>query len=83
MRESIQSAISASYESLACITGMSATAPGIREVKRLTYLNKTLPVAEMLSEELSAKLLPTRIHWVNIADQSVESPYGPGCCTTA
>ena len=51
---------------------MSATAPGIREVKRLTYLNKTLPVAEMLSEELSAKLLPTRIHWVNIADQSVD-----------
>ena len=72
MRESIQSAISASYGVPALYHSMSATAPGVREVKRLTYLNRTLPVAEMLSEELSAKLLPVRIHWVNIADQSVD-----------
>ena len=72
MRDSIQAAISAAYGVPAAFHSESAGGPALREVKRLSYLNQTLPLAALLSEELSEKLLPTRIHWVNVADQPVD-----------
>ena len=73
MRESVESSIASAYGLPGAYTNPNATAPALREVKRLTFLNKTLPLASMFMEELSDKLASTvAIGWSNLADQSVD-----------
>ena len=73
MRESVQASIAASYGVHPAWFAPTATAPGIREVKRLAFLSATLPLARIIADELSLKL-ETRIGigWPNMADQSVD-----------
>ena len=72
MRDSIQGSIAAAYGVPAAYMSMNATAPALREAKRLALLNKTLPLAALLTEELREKLGDTSITWPNLADQSVD-----------
>ena len=73
MRESVESSIASAYGLPGAYTNPNATAPALREVKRLAFLNKTLPLASMFMEELSDKLsTPVTIGWPNLADQSVD-----------
>ena len=73
MRDSVQGSIAAAYGVPAAYMSMSATAPGLREAKRLAFLNKTLPLAALMVEELREKLGgETSITWPNLADQSVD-----------
>ena len=72
MRDSVQGSIAASYGVPAAYMHMDATAPALREAKRLAFLNKTLPLAALMVEELREKLGETSITWPNLADQSID-----------
>ena len=51
---------------------VNTSAGALGAIKRLSFLNKTLPLAALLAEELSEKLAPLTIGWDNLADQSVD-----------
>ena len=73
MRESVQASIAAAYGLAPAMFNENATAPGIREVKRSAFLNRTLVLAEAISEELTLKLeTPVSLSWPNTADHSVD-----------
>ena len=73
MRDSVQGSIAVAYGVPAAYMSMSATAPALREAKRLAFLNKTLPLSALMVEELREKLGgETSITWPNLADQSVD-----------
>ena len=73
MRASVESSIAAAYGLPGAYLNINATAPALREVKRLAFLNKTLSLASLFMEELSDKLAtPVTISWSNLADQSVD-----------
>ena len=73
MRESVQSSLSAAYGVPAAYMNMNATAPALREIKRLSFLNCTLPLTRTIADELSLKLdTPIAIRYLNLADQSVD-----------
>ena len=73
MRDAVQSALAAAYGIPGAYFNPNATAPALREIKRLAFLNKTLPLAELVREELSAKLGgDVGITWSNLADQSID-----------
>ena len=73
MRESVESSIASAYGLPGAYTNANATAPALREVKRLAFLNKTLTLAKLFEEELTDKLAtPVIIGWPNLADQSVD-----------
>ena len=72
MRDSVQSSISSAYGISAAYLNMNATAPGLREAKRLVFLDKTLPLAGLMAEELSVKLTHVAIQWDDLASQSVD-----------
>ena len=58
MRESVQSSLSAAYGVPAAYLSSTSTGPGLREAKRLAFLNKSLPLAALMASELSEKLTP-------------------------
>ena len=66
-------AISSAYGVHPAWFAAAATAPGIRECKRLAFLSATLPLARIIADELSSKL-ETRIEieWPNMANESVD-----------
>ena len=73
MRTAIEGSISAAYGVPALFLNPAATAPGVREAKRLAYLNKTKPLASLMATELTTKLnTNVNIRWPNEADQSVD-----------
>ena len=72
MRDSVQASLAAAYGVPAAYMNMDASAPALREAKRLAFLNKTLPLAALMIEELREKLGETSIAWPNLADQSVD-----------
>ena len=73
MRTAIEGSISAAYGVPALFLNPAATAPGVREAKRLAYLNKTKPLASLMATELTTKLpSAVTIGWRNEADQSVD-----------
>ena len=72
MRDSVQASLAAAYGVPAAYMSMNATAPALREAKRLAFLNKTLPLAALLTEELREKLGDTSITWPALADQSID-----------
>ena len=72
MRDSVQGSIAAAYGVPAAYMNMDATAAALREAKRLAFLNKTLPLAALMIEELREKLGETSIVWPCLADQSVD-----------
>ena len=73
MRESVQASIASAYGVSPLWFSPRATAPGIREVKRLAFLDVTVPLARAISDQLSLKLdTPVGIGWPNLADQSVD-----------
>ena len=72
MRDSVQASIASAYGVPASYMNPNATAPGLREAKRLAFLDKTLPLASLIAEELSAKLTPAAIQWDDLASQSVD-----------
>ena len=73
MRDGVQSALAAAYGIPGAYFNPNATAPALREIKRLAFLNKTLPMAQLVAEELSNKLAESvSITWPNLADQSID-----------
>lgn len=74
MRGQLEDSISAAYGIAPAYHNRQATAPALREVKRLAFLDRTIPLASLIAEELADKLdSPNyRIHWPNLADQSVD-----------
>ena len=56
MRDTIEASISAAYGVPAAYTDRSATAPALREAKRLTFLNRTVPLRDLIEAELTDKL---------------------------
>ena len=73
MRESIEASISAAYGVPASYLNENATAPAITNVKRAAFLNKTMPLRDLIVAELSEKLArPVSVTWPNHADQSVD-----------
>ena len=72
MRESVQSSIAAAYGVPAAFLNMNATGPGLREAKRLAFLDKTLPLDSLMESELSEKLTPVSIQWEDLASQGID-----------
>ena len=72
MRESVQSSLSAAYGVPAAYLSSTATGPGLREAKRLAFLNKSLPLAKLMASELSEKLSPVSIQWEDLAAQGID-----------
>ena len=72
MRESVQSSLSAAYGVPAAYLSSTATGPGLREAKRLAFLNKSLPLAKLMASELSEKLTPVSIQWEDLAAQGID-----------
>ena len=72
MRESLQASIAAAYGVPSSFLSSTATGPGLREAKRLAFLNKSLPLASLMEAELSEKLSPTSIQWVDLAAQGID-----------
>ena len=73
MRESVQASIASAYGVSPLWFSPSATAPGVRECKRLAFLNCTLPLSKAIADELTAKLdAQIAIRYPNISDQSVD-----------
>ena len=73
MRDSVQASLSAAYGVHPGYFNPRATAPGMREIKRLAFLNVTLPLSRILADELSGKLNSSiSIRWPNMSDQSVD-----------
>ena len=73
MHDTIEASISAAYGIPAAYLNLNATAPALREVKRLSFLNRTMPLRDLIVAELQEKLeRPVSITWPNLADQSVD-----------
>ena len=73
MRDSVEASIAAAYGVPSAFFSQTATAPALREVKRLAFLNRTLVIAQLIADELTDKLDATiGITWTNLADQSVD-----------
>ncbi len=73
MKDSEEASISAAYGIPAAYLNANATAPALREVKRLAFLNRTLPLVALMLTELREKLDPSiGITWTNLADQSID-----------
>ena len=73
MRQSVEASIASAYGVSPLWFNPSATAPGVRECKRLAFLNCTLPLSKAIADELSTKLdTPISISYPNISDQSVD-----------
>ena len=73
MLVAVQASVAAAYGVHPAAFNPAATAPALREIKRLAFLDRTLALAEIIVEELSDKLgRPISITWPNMADQSVD-----------
>ena len=74
MRDSLENAIAGAYGVAPAYLNRQATAPALAATKRLAFLDRTLPLAAKIAEELALKLDSPgyRIHWPNLADQSVD-----------
>ena len=72
MRDSVQASLSAAYGVPAAYLSSTSTGPGLREAKRLAFLNKSLPLAALMASELSEKLTPVSIQWDDLASQGVD-----------
>ena len=72
MRAAIEGSLANAYGIPASWFNVDASAPSLRETKRLSFLNKTLTLAALLEEELSEKLAPLSIHWDDLASQSID-----------
>ena len=72
MRESVQASLSAAYGIPSSFLSSTSTGPGLREVKRLCFLDKTLPLASLMASELSEKLTPVSIQWEDLAAQGID-----------
>ena len=73
MKDSEEASISAAYGVPSAYLNSQATAPAVRESKRLAFLNKTLPLVALMLTELRDKIDPSiSITWGNLADQSVD-----------
>ena len=74
MRDSLENAIAGAYGIAPAYMNRQATAPALAAVKRLAFLDRTLPLAALIAEQLADKLDSPgyRIHWPNLADQSVD-----------
>ena len=74
MRDSLENAIAGAYGVAPAYLNRQATAPALAAVKRLAFLDRTLPLASLIAQELADKLDSPgyRIHWPNLADQSVD-----------
>ena len=72
MRQMIEASIAGVYGVGGGIVSVNTSAGALGAIKRLSFLNKTLPLAALLAEELSEKLAPLTIGWDNLADQSVD-----------
>ena len=73
MKDSTESSIAAAYGVPSAYLNQNATAPALREVKRLVYLNRTMPMTALMLTELREKLDPSiGITWSNLADQSID-----------
>ena len=72
-RDSVEASIAAAYGVPSAYLNANATAPALREVKRLAYLNRTLPLTALMVAELREKIDPLiSITWPNLADQSID-----------
>ena len=73
MRESMQASIASAYGVPPLWFSPRATGTAVRESKRLSFLNATLPLSKAIADELSLKLdTPISIGWPNLANQSVD-----------
>ena len=74
MRDSIENSLCSSYGIAPAYMNRQATAPALAAVKRLAFLDRTLPLAALIGEQLADKLdSPSyRIHWPDLASQSVD-----------
>ena len=73
MRQQLEASIASAYGVSPLWFNPSATAPGVRECKRLAFLNCTLPLSKAIADELSLKLdAPIAIRYLNLGDQSVD-----------
>ncbi len=74
MRDSLENAIAGAYGIAPAYLNRQATAPALAAVKRLAFLDRTIPLASLIAQELAIKLDSPgyRIHWPNLADQSVD-----------
>lgn len=73
MKDSAEASIAAAYGVPSAFLNADATAPAIREVKRMCYLNKTLPLTALMLVELRDKIdVGLDITWRDLASQSVD-----------
>ena len=74
MRDSLENAIAGAYGIAPAYLNRQATAPALAAVKRLAFLDRTLPLASLIAEQLADKLDSPgyRIHWPDLASQSVD-----------
>ena len=72
MRPQIEASIAGAYGIGGGVVSVNTSAGALGAIKRLAFLNKTLPLAALLAEELSEKLSSLTIGWDNLADQSVD-----------
>ena len=73
MKDSEEASIAAAYGVPAAFLNADATAPAIREVKRMAYLNRTLPLVALMLIELRDKLdVEIGISWRDLASQSID-----------
>ena len=73
MKDSVEASIAAAYGVPAAYLNANATAPALREVKRLAFLNRTLSLTALMLSELREKIDPSiGITWSNLADQSID-----------
>ena len=70
MRDSLENAIAGAYGVAPAYLNRQATAPALAATKRLAFLDRTLPLAAKIAEELALKLDSPgyRIHWPNLAE---------------
>ena len=74
MRDGLENAIAGAYGIAPAYLNRQATAPALAAVKRLAFLDRTMPLAALIAEHLADKLASPglRIHWPDLASQSVD-----------
>ena len=73
MRQQLEASLASAYGVSPLWFNPSATAPGVRECKRLAFLNCTLPLSKAIADELTAKMETlVAIRYPNLSDQSVD-----------
>ena len=74
MRDSLENAIAGAYGIAPAYLNRQATAPALTAVKRLAFLDRTVPLAALIAEQLADKLDSPgyRIYWPDLAGQSVD-----------